>query len=169
VDNFTNPTANDSLNLPSHSTQHANANDAIEAIEGYLISGTGADWITFTPTFSNFTLGNGTVSFAYSKIGKTVHVRYSLTLGSTSSMGTGPSFALPFNNGGMPSTNYVSNILDSGTAFFIGITRISSNTVEFALMRSDTLYPQLLGITSTVPFTWTTNDLISGTFTYQAV
>jgi hypothetical protein len=36
VDNFTNPTANDSLNLPSHSTQHANANDAIEAIETYM-------------------------------------------------------------------------------------------------------------------------------------
>jgi len=39
VDNFTNPTANDSLNLPSHSTQHANSNDAIEAIEGYLLNG----------------------------------------------------------------------------------------------------------------------------------
>lgn len=37
VDNFTNPTANDSLNLPSHSTQHANANDAIEAIETFLL------------------------------------------------------------------------------------------------------------------------------------
>jgi hypothetical protein len=39
VDNFTNPTANDSLNLPSHSTQHANANDAIEAIETTLFAG----------------------------------------------------------------------------------------------------------------------------------
>ena len=39
VDNFTNPTANDSLNLPSHSTQHANANDAIEAVETYLLNG----------------------------------------------------------------------------------------------------------------------------------
>jgi hypothetical protein len=38
VDNFTNPTANDSLNLPSHSTQHANANDAIEAIETYALA-----------------------------------------------------------------------------------------------------------------------------------
>ena len=36
VDNFTNPTANDSLNIPSHSLQHANANDAIEAIEAKL-------------------------------------------------------------------------------------------------------------------------------------
>lgn len=41
VDNFTNPTANDSLNLPSHSTQHANANDAIEAVEDYLLNGNG--------------------------------------------------------------------------------------------------------------------------------
>jgi len=39
VDNFTNPTANDSLNLPSHSTQHANANDAIEAVESYVLQG----------------------------------------------------------------------------------------------------------------------------------
>ena len=39
VDNFTNPTANDSLNIPSHSLQHANANDAIEAIETYVLDG----------------------------------------------------------------------------------------------------------------------------------
>lgn len=38
MDNFTNPTANDSLNLPSHSTQHTNANDAIEAIETYALN-----------------------------------------------------------------------------------------------------------------------------------
>jgi hypothetical protein len=37
VDAFTNPTANDSLNTPSHATQHANANDAIEAIENAII------------------------------------------------------------------------------------------------------------------------------------
>lgn len=36
LDNFTNPTANDSLNIPSHSLQHSNANDAIEAIEDKL-------------------------------------------------------------------------------------------------------------------------------------
>jgi hypothetical protein len=39
VDNFTNPTANDSLNIPSHSLQHSNANDAIEAIETSLFAG----------------------------------------------------------------------------------------------------------------------------------
>ena len=40
VDSLTNPVSNDSLNSPSHSLQHTNANDAIEAIEGYLLSST---------------------------------------------------------------------------------------------------------------------------------
>jgi hypothetical protein len=33
LDNFTNPTSGDPLNSPSHSGQHADANDAIEALE----------------------------------------------------------------------------------------------------------------------------------------
>jgi hypothetical protein len=36
LDTFTNPTSTDSLNSPSHSDQHANANDAIEALEAKL-------------------------------------------------------------------------------------------------------------------------------------
>jgi hypothetical protein len=50
VDNFTNPTANDSLNLPSHSTQHANANDAIEAVEDYLLNGAGRSGLVLIKT-----------------------------------------------------------------------------------------------------------------------
>jgi len=41
VDSLVNPVSNDSLNSPSHSAQHANANDAIEAIETYLLNGQG--------------------------------------------------------------------------------------------------------------------------------
>jgi hypothetical protein len=52
VDNFTNPTANDSLNLPSHSTQHANANDAIEAVEDYLLNGAGKTGLVHINTTS---------------------------------------------------------------------------------------------------------------------
>ena len=46
VDALTNPVSNDSLNSPSHSLQHANANDAIEAIEGFLLN-------SYQPTFRN--------------------------------------------------------------------------------------------------------------------
>ena len=36
LDSLTNPAAGDALTSPSHSAQHANANDAIEAIETEL-------------------------------------------------------------------------------------------------------------------------------------
>ncbi len=36
LDSFTNPTATDQQNSPSHTEQHANANDAIAAIQGEL-------------------------------------------------------------------------------------------------------------------------------------
>jgi hypothetical protein len=37
VDSLVNPLSTDPQNAPSHSEQHANANDAIEAIEAYLL------------------------------------------------------------------------------------------------------------------------------------
>jgi hypothetical protein len=37
VDSLVNPLSTDPQNAPSHSAQHANANDAIEAIETYLL------------------------------------------------------------------------------------------------------------------------------------
>ena len=39
VDSFTNPTAVDTLDSPPHDQQHADANDAIEAIETALLDG----------------------------------------------------------------------------------------------------------------------------------
>ena len=39
LDSFTNPTAVDTLDSPPHDTQHADANDAIEAIETALLDG----------------------------------------------------------------------------------------------------------------------------------
>jgi len=58
LDNFTNPTANDSLNLPSHSTQHSNANDAIEAIEAKL--GTGPNVMPYAFACGNTSLNTST-------------------------------------------------------------------------------------------------------------
>jgi hypothetical protein len=67
VDNFTNPTANDSLNLPSHSTQHANANDAIEAVEDYLLNGAGRSGLVLIKTQTvGTTVASVTVTDAFS-------------------------------------------------------------------------------------------------------
>lgn len=53
LDNFTNPTGTDLVTNPDHGLQHANANDAIEAIEAKV--GTGAS----TPVANRILLGNG--------------------------------------------------------------------------------------------------------------
>jgi hypothetical protein len=61
VDALTNPVSNDSLNSPSHSAQHANANDAIEAVEDYLLNGAGKTGLILLSS-STFT-GSATVNF----------------------------------------------------------------------------------------------------------
>jgi hypothetical protein len=37
LDNFTNPTSSDTLDSPSHSEQHADVNDAVEAVEAFVL------------------------------------------------------------------------------------------------------------------------------------
>lgn len=72
LDTLTNPTSGDSLSSPSHSGQHANANDAIEALQAkvgvdgsavatsidYKLNNTVAT-LTGTQTLTNKTLGAG--------------------------------------------------------------------------------------------------------------
>lgn len=44
----------------------------------------GGAWTSWTPTFSGFTLGNGTAAAYYKQVGKTVHWNLVVTAGSTS-------------------------------------------------------------------------------------
>lgn len=48
-------------------------------------SGDSSAWTSWTPTWTNITIGNGTVTAKYKQIGKTVFARVSVTGGSTSS------------------------------------------------------------------------------------
>jgi len=93
VDALTNPVAGDGLNSPSHSGQHANANDAIEAIEGYLLTGVGTNQlIKITP--SSATGGTisstGTVTTTGSVSSITVNGVFSSTYDDYKMIFTGP-------------------------------------------------------------------------------
>lgn len=61
-DTFTNPTSGSYQNSPDHPTQHADANDAIEALEAKLGSGSS------TPVANKALLGTGTGTSAYGYI-----------------------------------------------------------------------------------------------------
>lgn len=102
VDNFTNPTANDSLNLPSHSTQHANANDAIEAVEDYLLNGVGKNGLVHinTTTFTAQTAVN------FNNVFTSTFRNYRITM--NANLSTNSNLSFRYRNGGsdVSTSNY---------------------------------------------------------------
>lgn len=135
-------------------------NDAVDDISD--------PWVTYTPTYTNFTLGNGAVTARYKQNGKTVHASVYILLGSTSAVGTSPRISLPFT---AASANLIiPNIIytDAGSAFYFGTGRVISSAVELYTLNVASTYPTLPAVTATVPFTWVTNDEIRFSVTYEA-
>jgi len=144
------------------------ANDLIltaDSAESTGLKYTGG-WTTWTPTFTALTVGNGTVTARYQKIGKTVNFFFFFQMGSTSSMGTNPNFTLP-----IASVNYghlvPTHILDSGTANYAMVSEVYSNLCLLTAVFTNGTYPSYSGLTATVPFTWAVNDTITMLGTYE--
>jgi hypothetical protein len=126
-------------------------------------------WTTWTPTHTNITIGNGTVTSKYAQIGKTVFFEYNLQFGSTTSItGGGPSFTLPVS---AVSNNFFfnGNILDAGITNYAGASDVSAggNTSYYKFVRSSGTYAQGESITSTAPMTWGTGDVFTVAGNYQ--
>jgi hypothetical protein len=144
------------------------ANDTVLTADSTAATGLkwGGDWTAFTPSVSNLTVGNGTFIGRYRKIGKTCEVYFRLTFGSTTSVQTNPHFFLPFNY----KNSFVAygDFLDSGTLRYTGVIDTAFGAAAyFAVIKTDSTYGSLLAMTSTIPFTWTTNDVITFNFSYE--
>lgn len=83
---FSNPTANDKLNSPSHASQHADVNDTVEAVQDKLGAGSS------TPTSGKFLKGDGTGSSAWTALNGTL---YAIIDGGGSAITTGVKLDLP--------------------------------------------------------------------------
>jgi len=121
-------------------------------------------WTTWTPTFTNLTVGNGTLSAKYKQIGdKTYSVAVQVTLGSTSSVGTSPSFSIPFTL-----TNTSARCIGSGSvydtsaaAMFKTCLQVKSSTeFYFGLNYVTGTNVGVRGLTATIPMTFATGDII---------
>jgi len=128
-------------------------------------------WTSYTPTFTNFTLGNGTITLAkYVQIGKTVIVKVFVTLGSTSSVSGKIGFTLPVT---ATSDNFDRNIgnasLNAAAVNAQGFVAIGTSTRAdlYAVLASGT-YTTSTNISSTIPGTWASASTWSATFTYEA-
>ena len=132
------------------------------------------NWTSYTPTYGNFTLGNGTVTARYSQIGKTVSFTVKIVLGSTSSVGTEPSISFPIaaaNTTAANSALILFSYQDSGTAYYTGQSiPIANSTTTFRLMALDASAATVryTNVTATAPFTWGNTDEIYVSGSYEA-
>jgi len=128
---------------------------------------TGA-WTSFTPSWSNVTVGNATNQGKYCQIGKIVFVKIYFLFGSTTSF-TGSVIV----NNPIAGTGNVAGfqsgirILDAGTAFYQGFCGVGAGGAELLIANVSATYPTLAVINATSPFTWTTNDEIQFSYWYE--
>lgn len=133
---------------------------------------TGANWLraaTYTPTWSatgsNPALGNGTLQARYARLGDVVVVWLLLTMGSTTTYGTGTwEFTLPVSMGG--AGRFVigaAQALDAGVADYVGVCR-GDDTTD----RLRAIFSSGSSASATVPHSWGSGDALALTFLYQA-
>ena len=130
----------------------------------------GSNWAytAFTPTWNNFTPGNGTVVARYTQIGKIVNFSVIFTLGTTSVMGTTPQIVLPVTKSANLSGSIpigLARLNQTGTAIYVGQLMASGT---FSVINASGTYGAENFLSATVPFTWASTHVIYLSGTYEA-
>jgi hypothetical protein len=126
----------------------------------------GGTWTTWTPTLGNITLGNGTVTARYQKIGKTVNFRFNITFGTTTAVTGGAHFFLPIT----PAYDTPCSIVvrDNGVAFYplTGMVFVSGAYCDIVVGTASGTYVTQTSVNTTVPVVLgsTDNIYVSGTY-----
>lgn len=160
---------------PSIPTQSTDAfitaalwNDLVNALNSAFPLGLGA-WTNYAAsvTWTNLTVGNGTVLADYYRIGRTIFVRGSLQFGSTTSIAGTFRMALPV----APAAGSWHMIQVSGEdASAANVRTVGAGQINTAIWGND-LQPVSsgnAGWSATVPFTWATSDMFVFSGFYQA-
>lgn len=143
-----------------------------EMVDGILVGlGGFGPWTDYTPTTTNITVGNGALAFSYRRSDKLVEVKGRFLLGSTSAMGTSPTFSLPVNaidgydiEGGSGSCQ----LSDATGPRAYGRLFYSSGAVGLLALATSGSYATGAPVTATVPFTWAVNDHVTLHAIYEA-
>jgi hypothetical protein len=123
-------------------------------------------WQTWAPTLSGgWANGNGIWDAKYVQIGKTVHFTGEFTIGSTTTKGNNLVFSLPVVS--KDSYNFSFHAFCSPNALLIA-HRLSVTTGTVLAVNAAGTYAIRATVTSTVPVTWATGQLISINGTYEA-
>jgi hypothetical protein len=112
---------------------------------------------TYAPTITGFTVGNGSVSGAQWRVGGLVFFHVTVTFGSTSAITGAISFPAPTG----VNRNFIginASIDDFGVGIRPAGASIYGSTVYVDAINASGTYATNSSFSSTVPFTWATND-----------
>lgn len=122
-------------------------------------------WQSFTPTFSGFTLGNGSQFARYTTIGANTFVYATIVLGSTSSWsGTLTIGSLPTNNEQNAASMWMGNVViydSSAGQYYQGWAGTGSANAMVLYCDNGSAGGITPGVTSTTPITFATSDQIT--------
>lgn len=121
--------------------------------------------VSFTPSISSLTIGNGTRTGTYFIQNKVLYFEVTVTFGSTTTIGANPDLTLPFAVVGFTQFNPILNTSlffdNSATAFVsANLVLISSTTIRLVSQLASGTYVSIQDVGATFPFTWATNDRI---------
>lgn len=140
-----------------------------------LALGLGGAWATWSPTWANFTVGNGTVTARYNQIGKQVTCYLKFVGGTTSAFGTNPTFTAPVTAasqyGAQINTlgvGYAEDLATAGYSFGYQFNASTTAVSIYTLPASGAILSFSPSITATAPFTLGNGDFFSVTFAYEA-
>ena len=128
----------------------------------------GVDWVAWTPTYGNLTIGNGTVTSVKAQDGEMGYFFWRLVICSTTSVGSGPYIDLPYTNL-YNNTTFYGSIRDASAGVFytlIGLTGTADDNLYLATEKSDGTYVTIADVTSAIPVTFATGDILVITGAY---
>ncbi len=135
------------------------------------------DWQDWTPTLVNMTKGDGTITSRFvqtpSAGAELIVAHFDFTLGSTSTIGTGPTISVPVTASStylFPLNHVGGAVLENtGTETLIGKVRLdSATTFAIVAQRITVNFIRDDSLSATNPFTWASGDVIAFTAKYEA-
>jgi hypothetical protein len=130
----------------------------------------GGDWVSYTPSFNGLTVGNGTLSAAYTRVGDLVTVSVRFAFGSTSAITGAVYVALPIT--AAMDYEYCGQAalwnLGGAAGLFPGLVwAVEPGRFVIAATESSGTYTKSADLSATVPFTWATGNYLRLYFSYK--
>jgi hypothetical protein len=148
------------------------AGDVVTAADtNTYLTHTGGAWTAYTPTFTNLTVGNGTLDCQWFRSGRFVSFKVKLTFGSTTSVSGDITCSLPVAYADGTELECLPAMLfdaSAGTRFLAQTGAVSTTTFSIRPIAAGGTYASQTVASATIPFTWTTSDIITVAGSYEA-